>query len=299
MIKLKTVNGETIPVVGLGTYPFQGKEMANVVKEALKIGYRLIDTSDDYRGESGIGLAIDELSEIGLKREDVFLQTKITDDDSYDDEPLAGFFFNKNSRFMKKHTVEDIVREKVDNSLYEMHTDYLDSLLIHQPYPDYYEEIWEVLIKLKKEGKVRYIGVSNFYERHLKKLNYSNEVPEINQIYMSPIGIKKNDVDYCNKEGIQLMTYSPLIDINAGRLSVGETLFHELQRKYGKTLAQIVLRWNVERGSIPLARSRNEERLRENFDIMSFSLTKDEVDCISELNRDFQYLPTSRICPGF
>ena len=218
MIKLKTVKGEIIPAVGLGTYPFQGGDMANVVKKALEIGYRLIDTSDDYRGESGIGLAIDGLSEIGLKREDIFLQTKITDDDSYDDEPLSGLFFNKNSRFMKRHTVEDVVREKVDNSLYEMHTDYLDSLLIHQPYPDYYEEIWEVLIKLKKEGKVRYIGVSNFYERHLEKLKYCDIIPEINQIYMSPIGIKTKDVDYCNKEGIQLMTYSPLIDIKAGRL---------------------------------------------------------------------------------
>lgn len=299
MIKLKTANGGIIPAVGLGTYPFQGREMANVVKKALEIGYRLIDTSDDYRGESGIGLAMDELSEIGLMREDVFLQTKITDDDSYDDEPFAGHFFNKKSPFMKRHTVEDVVREKVENSLYEMHTDYIDSLLIHQPYPDFYEEIWEVLIKLRKEGKVRYIGVSNFYERHLEKLKCSGEKPEINQIYMSPIGIKTKDVDYCNKEGIQLMTYSPLIDIKAGRLLIGETLFHDLQVKYRKTLAQIVLRWNVERGSIPLARSKNESRLRENFDIMDFSLTKDEVDNISGLNRDFQYLPTSRICPGF
>lgn len=299
MEKLTTANGNLVPSVGLGTYPFQGSLMADVVKKALKIGYRLIDTSDDYRGESGIGMAVKELSDIGLKREDIFLQTKITDNDSYDDEPLAGLFFNKYSKFMKRHSVEEVVREKVQDSLFEMHTDYIDSLLIHQPYPDYYEEIWDVLIQLKKEGLVRYIGVSNFYKRHLEQLKGKEEFPQINQIYLSPIGIKQQDVDYCNNENIQLMTFSPLIDIRTRRVPAGNGVFNELQGKYGKSLAQIVLRWNVERGSIPLARSRNESRLKENFDIFDFSLTKEEVDGISSLNRDFQYLPTSRICPGF
>ena len=299
MEKLTTANGNLVPSVGLGTYPFQGSLMADVVKKALTIGYRLIDTSDDYRGESGIGMAVKELSDIGLKREDIFLQTKITDNDSYDDEPLAGLFFNKYSKFMKRHSVEEVVREKVQDSLFEMHTDYIDSLLIHQPYPDYYEEIWDVLIQLKKEGLVRYIGVSNFYKRHLEQLKGKEEFPQINQIYLSPIGIKQQDVDYCNNENIQLMTFSPLIDIRTRRVPAGNGVFNELQGKYGKSLAQIVLRWNVERGSIPLARSRNESRLKENFDIFDFSLTKEEVDGISSLNRDFQYLPTSRICPGF
>lgn len=299
MEKLTTANGNLVPSVGLGTYPFQGRLMADVVKTALKIGYKLIDTSDDYRGESGIGVAVKELSDIGLKREDIFLQTKITDNDSYDDEPLAGLFFNKYSKFMKRHSVEEIVREKVKDSLFEMHTDYIDSLLIHQPYPDYYEEIWDVLIQLKKEGMVRYIGVSNFYKRHLEQLKGKEEFPQINQIYLSPIGIKQQDVDYCNNENIQLMTFSPLIDIRTRRVPAGNGVFNELQGKYGKSLAQIALRWNVERGSIPLARSRNESRLKENFDIFDFSLTKEEVDGISSLNRDFQYLPTSRICPGF
>ena len=299
MEKLTTSNGNLVPSVGLGTYPFQGSLMADVVKKALTIGYRLIDTSDDYRGESGIGMAVKELSDIGLKREDIFLQTKITDNDSYDDEPLAGLFFNKYSKFMKRHSVEEVVREKVQDSLFEMHTDYIDSLLIHQPYPDYYEEIWDVLIQLKKEGLVRYIGVSNFYKRHLEQLKGKEEFPQINQIYLSPIGIKQQDVDYCNNENIQLMTFSPLIDIRTRRVPAGNGVFNELQGKYGKSLAQIVLRWNVERGSIPLARSRNESRLKENFDIFDFSLTKEEVDGISSLNRDFQYLPTSRICPGF
>ena len=299
MKSLKTLSDAIVPPVGLGTFPFQGRKMADVVKSALKNGYRLIDTSDDYRGEKGIGIAISELGELGLKREDIFVQTKITDNDSYLDEPLSGVYFNKYSSFMKKHTVEEIVREKVCDSLYEMKIDYLDSLLIHQPYPDFIEEIWDVFIKLKKEGVVRYIGVSNFYARHLEQLRNTEVFPEINQIYLSPIGIRQSDVDYCNNHGVQLMTYSPLIDIRTGRLPKSSPIFKDLQNKYNKTLSQIILRWNIDRGSMPMARSSNTLRQKENIDIQDFCLTKEEVENISSLNENYQYLPTSTICPGF
>ncbi len=300
MVKLlKTVSNVTVPPVGLGTFPFQGRKMADIVKTALKNGYRLIDTSDDYRGEHGLGIAIEELHELGLQREDIFIQTKITDNDSYLDEPLSGLYFNKNSSFMKKHTVEEIVREKVCDSLFEMKTDYLDSLLIHQPYPEYIEEIWNVFISLKKEGIVRYIGVSNFYARHLEQLLGFEEFPEINQIYMSPIGTRQDDVDYCNSHDVLLMTYSPLIDIRTGRIPKSAAIFRDLQNKYNKSLSQIILRWNIDRGSIPMARSSNESRQKENIDILDFSLTNEEIDCISSMNMNYQYLPTSRICPGF
>lgn len=299
MKALRTASNAIVPPVGLGTYPFQGKEMAAVVKSALKHGYRLIDTADDYRGEHGIGLAVTELQELELKREDIFLQTKITDNDSYIDEPLSGVFFNRYSSFMKRHSVEEIVREKVNDSLYEMKTDYIDSLLIHQPYPDYIEEIWDVFIQLKKEGVVRYIGVSNFYVRHLELLKGAEVFPEINQIYLSPIGTRQDDVDYCNRHGVQLMTYSPLIDTRTGRIPKNSPIFTSLQKKYKKSLSQIILRWNIDRGSMPMARSRNILRQMENLDVLDFELTQEEINSISSLNRDYQYLPTSRICPGF
>lgn len=299
MKSLTTLSNAHVPPIGLGTYPFQGRQMANVVKSALKNGYRLIDTADDYRGEHGIGIAVSELQELGLKREDIFLQTKITDNDSYIDEPLSGVFFNKYSSFMKRHSVEEIVREKVNDSLYEMKTDYLDSLLIHQPYPDYIKEIWDVFMKLKKEGVVRYIGVSNFYVRHLELLKDAEVFPEINQVYLSPIGTRQEDVDYCNRSGVQLMTYSPLIDIRTGRIPKTSSIFTSLQEKYKKSLSQIILRWNIDRGSMPMARSSNASRQKENLDILDFSLTQEEIDSISSLNTDYQYLPTSRICPGF
>ena len=218
-MKLTNIKGVEIPMIGLGTFPFQGRVMADMVLNASKIGYRLFDTADDYRGESGIGLAVSELDSIGLTREDLFLQTKISDNNAHTDEPLKGIFFNPNSKFMKRHTVDEIVREKIATSLREMKTNYLDSLLIHYPFPGYIVDIWKVMIELKKEGLVRYIGVSNFHERHIQKLiDATNVVPDINECYISPIGTKQTLVDYCNSIQCLFMTYSPLMDMAAGRV---------------------------------------------------------------------------------
>ena len=297
MIKLTTKSGVNIPPVGLGTFPFQGEEMCKVVLDALKIGYRLIDTSDDYRGESGIGLAVDKLADVGLTRHDVFILTKVTDDDSYDDEPLTGVYFNKNSKFMKRHSVEEVVREKVKNSLYQMHTDYLDALLIHQPYPDYLVDIWKVFIELKKEGVVRYIGVSNFHERHIETLVEATGVwPEINESYASPVGTKQQLVGYCTNNNCQFITYSPLMEVATGRISNKD--LQSIIDKYHKSLAQIVIRWNIDRGCIPLPKSRKADRLAENFNVFDFQLTADEMEMINGLNCDYQHLVESLICAG-
>lgn len=290
--------GEAIPTVGLGTFPFQGGVMRDMVVNASQAGYRLFDTSDDYRGESGIGMAVDFLAQTGeLKREELFLQTKISDNNAYGDEPLKGVFFNPNSRFMQRHTVEEVIREKVATSLREMHTNYLDSLLIHYPFPGYYVEVWKVMIELKKEGIVRYIGVSNFHERHLKTLiDKTGVIPEINEVYISPIGTKQNLVEFCNSHNCLLMTYSPLMDVAANRIP--QKKIQPLLDKYQKSLAQIILRWNIERGCIPLPKTKNPRRLQENFNIFDFSLAQDEVQLISSLNYDYQYLVESKICPG-
>lgn len=298
MERLFSKNKEIIPPIGLGTFPFQGRQMADVVKASVQLGYRLFDTSDDYRGESGIGLAIKELSEQGIcKREDLFLQTKISDNNAYDDEPLKGVFFNSNSQFMKRHTVEEVVRDKVSTSLRELQTDYLDSLLIHYPFPDYYMEVWKVMILLQEEGIVRHIGVSNFHERHIDQLaQKTGVIPEINELYISPIGAKQGLVDYCLKHNCQVITYSPLMDVSANRIPKDKLM--PLMEKYHKSLAQIVLRWNIERGCIPLPKSKNSRRMKENFDVFDFHLTDDEIQLISDLNYDYQYLVESKICPG-
>jgi diketogulonate reductase-like aldo/keto reductase len=293
MPELKTLSGKIIPGIGLGTYPFQGQVMADMVRKAVKVGYCLIDTADDYRGESGIGLAV---ASGFFKREDVFLQTKISNDTAYADEPLAGKYFNKYSQVMERHSVMEIVREKVATSLREMKTDYLDSLLIHYPYPGFFEDIWDTMIKLQNEGVVRYIGVSNFHHRHIDVIKKIGKSPDINEIYISPIGTKQEQIEYSKESDIQLMSYSPLMDISHNRIP--EEQFADIIDKYHKSFSQIILRWNVDRGCIPLPKTKNINRLRENFDIFDFSLTEEEILRISSLNVDFQILPESKICPG-
>ena len=297
-MKLTNKRGKEIPFIGLGTFPLQGRELADVVRKSVEVGYRLFDTADDYRGESGIGIAIKELVRSNVcKREDLFLQTKISDNNAHADEPLIGVYFNENSKFMKRHSAEETVREKVAISLREMGTDYLDSLLIHYPYPNYYIEIWKAMIKLKNEGVVRYIGVSNFHEKHIENLiNESGVCPEINEVYASPIGIKKDLVDYCNKQGCLFMTYSPLKDLASNRIPVSQ--IRPIADKYKKTIAQIILRWNIERRCLPLPKSQSPKRLLENFDVWNFCLTEDEVETINELNYDYQFIVESKICPG-
>lgn len=297
MKQLVNKKGEAIPRVGLGTYPFEGRVMADMVKNAVNVGYRLFDTADDYRGEPGIGMAVRELSKEGFNRDELFLQTKISDNNAHEDEPLKGIYFNPTSEFMQRHTVAELVREKVSTSLRDMNTDYIDSLLLHYPFPNYIVDIWKTMIDLRNEGVVRYIGVSNFHERHIEQLITSTGVtPDINEVYVSPIGIKKDLVDYCNNHDILVMPYSPLMDVAHGKIS--EERLRPIMEKYNKSMAQVVLRWNMERGCFPLPKTKNPKRLTENFNIFDFSLTDEEVDVISSLNYDNQYLVESKICPG-
>ena len=182
-------------------------------------------------------------------------------------------------------------------SLREMRTDYIDSILIHLPYYQYFEEIWKVLCQLKKEGVARYIGVSNFSNRHIEKLLANgDECPSINEIYISPLGTKQDRIDFAKEKDIQVMTYSPLIDIAHNNLPAD--YFASLMVKYHKTLAQIIIRWNIDRGCIPLPKTQNIQRLKENFDVFDFRLTDDEIAYINDLNCNYQYLIESKICPG-
>ena len=297
MIELTTKNGTPLPFIGLGTYPLQGESMAKMVIEAFNIGYRLIDTSDDYRGETGLGMAISRLStDTDLKREDIFIQTKISQDNAYGDEPLEGIWFNRFSKYQNRHSIEEVVMDKISTSLRELRTDYLDSLLIHYPFPGYYFEVWKVMRKLKEQGVVRYIGVSNFHVQHIEKLKALGECPSINEIYISPIGTKQEDINYASKNGIQIMTYSPLIDVVHGNLD--NSILEPIAKKYNKTKPQIIIRWNIERGCIPLPRTQNPKRLAGNFDVFDFKLTSEEINVISAMNRNHQYLVESKQCPG-
>lgn len=298
MIQLTNKKGQIIPFIGLGTFPFQGEIMADMVASAVAEGYRLFDTADDYRGEPGIGMALEALAQKGIcAREDLFLQTKISDNNAHADEPLIGVYFNPNHPFMKRHSASEVVREKVATSLRAMQTSYIDSLLIHYPYPDYYIEIWKEMIRLKEDGLVRYIGVSNFHARHIKRLFEETGIfPDINEIYISPISTKESLVSYCLEHNCIPMTYSPLKDEARGRINM-QTI-NPIANKYGKSPAQVILRWNIDRGCLPLPKTKTPSRLKENFNIWDFSLSEEEVRQISLLNKDYQFLVESKICPG-
>lgn len=296
MKELKTLSGLPVPPIGLGTFPLQGREMADTVLAAAQIGYRLIDTSDDYRGETGIGIACSELyQKTGLKREDLFFQTKISQDNSYWDDPLDGVWFNPNSIHQKLHTVRDVVREKVSISLREMKTQYIDSVLIHYPFPGYYYEIWEELISLKNEGIIRYIGVSNFFQKHIEVIKKSGEIPAINEVFFSPLCTRENLLSFLNNNNIMPLCYSPLLGVKG---KIAEEALSQIMNKYNKSLSQIILRWHVDRGCIPIPKSKNKNRLKVNFSILDFSLTQEEVQYINSFNQDFVVAAESLYCPG-
>lgn len=296
MTLLKTLSGLEVPRLGLGTFPLQGRQMADVLITAARLGYKLIDTSDDYRGETGIGLGVSELyNKTGLKRDDIFLQTKISQDNSYGDEPLDGVWFNPNSIFQQRHTVKEVVRDKINISLREMKTEYLDSLLIHYPFPGYYEEVWEELIEVQKEGIVRYIGVSNFFPKHIEKLKYSNAIPAINELYLSPLCTRNAMLKYFKEYEIVPMCYSPLLGVKG---KIAQDIINPLMEKYKKSFNQIILRWHVDRGCIPLAKTKSENRLYENFNIFDFKLEDSDIEILSALDVGQVVLAESKYCPG-
>lgn len=297
MNQLTTKSGLTVPAVGLGTFPLKGNEMKKAMLTAIKIGYRLFDSSDDYQNEDGIGSGLVQAISDGLiNREDVFLQTKVSDCDSYINDYRQNAYFTRYSTLMHRFSVREIVRSKVHNSLKEMQTSYLDSVLLHFPYPGFYEEMWEALIELKKEGLVRYVGVSNFNVRELESLKKYEIKPQINEIYISPFGTKKDVVDYCNENCIQLMTYSPL-GVLKNKVFKNTTI-SELMKKHGKSMAQIILKWNSQIGSIALPKSSNRERLLENFSLSDFELSPHEMEVLNNLDFGHQYMPISKECPG-
>jgi diketogulonate reductase-like aldo/keto reductase len=296
---IRLSNGILIPKLGMGTYPLQGNALINIIDHGVRIGYRLIDTSDDYKNEEYIGVAVKRLiSEGQCTRNELFLQTKISDNGSYSDEPLRGKYFCKYSNYMKTVSVYEVVEEKINNSMKQFQTDYLDCVLIHVPYPDFYIKIWKALEIFYKNGVIRVIGVSNFEERNIENIKKECEIlPMINQLYLSPIGTKKRLIEYCQNNNIQVMTYSPLIDIK--RRLYNNKVILKLCKKYNKSMAQILLRWNIQCGSIPLPKTASKLRLEENAKIFDFDLSYEDMNLLDNLNYDFQYLPLSKMCPGF
>lgn len=289
-------NGMKIPLLGMGTYPLKGKELENAMCDAVEVGYRLFDTAHAYGNEDSFGAALKVLyQKTGVKRESLLLETKVGE------RLLRGigdgkFFYRTPTNDGKN--VEKSVRAQVEKSLRLFNTDYLDIVLIHWPYPDFLSEIWLALETLYKEGSIRAIGVSNFRERHLKKiLEVASVVPAINQIEVSPLNTRNDQIAFCMQKNIQVEVYSPLMSLKLPKIK-NNAILKKLCSKYGCSLAQLILKWDLERGLVPIPKSGVKERLSQNINL-DFKISDEDVEKISGLNENYQYLPESIYCPGF
>ena len=249
-------NGVKMPSIGFGTYKSgSDEETAKIIKYALNIGYRQIDTASFYGNEVGIGNGI---KESGINREDIFLVTKLWNDDHGYDKTIEAF----------------------NKSLERLQVDYIDLYLIHWP-NKLNSETWKAFEHLYKTGKVKSIGVCNFKIGHLEELKKTAEImPMVNQVEIHPQSSKNDMLRYCEENNIQLVAWSPIM---RGKLFSNELILG-LAEKYKKTIAQIILRWHVQRGIIPIPKSSNEGRIKENLSIFDFELSNDDMSIIDSLN---------------
>jgi len=254
-------NGVEMPWLGLGVFQVKdGEEVISSVKTALEVGYRSIDTAAIYKNEEGVGQAIVESN---VPREELFITTKLWNADQGYETALAAF----------------------EKSLEKLGLEYLDLYLIHWPLPSQgkYVETWRALEKLYKDGRVRAIGVSNFKVHHLADIIANCEIkPMVNQVEYHPRFNQRELHDFCKKNGIQLEAWSPLMQ---GGLLDDPTLV-EIAKKYNKSTAQIIIRWDIQTGVVTIPKSVKPHRIAENADIFDFELSQEDLEKINALNQD-------------
>ncbi|MCM3673756.1 aldo/keto reductase [Peribacillus simplex] len=261
-------NGVKMPWFGLGVFKVEeGPELVNAVKVAIKHGYRSIDTAAIYENEEGVGQGIREgLKEAGISREDLFVTSKVWNADLGYESTIAAY----------------------EKSLKKLGLEYLDLYLIHWPVKGKYKEAWRALETLYKEGKVKAIGVSNFQIHHLKDLMEDAEVkPMVNQVECHPRLTQKDIQAFCKEQGIQLEAWSPLMQ---GELLDNDVL-QAIASKHGKSVAQVILRWDLQNGIVTIPKSTKEHRIVENSSVFDFELTEEEMNQIDGLNQNHRVGP--------
>lgn len=253
-------NGIQMPLLGLGVYEMYNKEAEQAVLDALEIGYRLIDTAAMYNNEPEIGNAVRQSN---LPRNEIFVTTKVGNPDQGYDSTLRAF----------------------DTSLQKLNMDYVDLYLVHWPIKGKRKDTWLALEKLYAEKKVKAIGVANYLIPFLKELKtYASVAPMLNQVEFTPWLFQKDLLDYCAEKSIQLQSYSP---ITRGKKFDDPRLL-SLCEKYGKSPAQIILRWNIEHGISTIPKSSNKERLQNNFATLQFTLLKEDVAFMDSFDEQFR-----------
>lgn len=259
MQTIKLNNGITCPVIGLGTFMLSPADAQKSTREALKMGYRLIDTANAYVNERAVGRGI---KESGVARKEVFLSTKLWPSE----------YENPNA---------------VDETLERLGVDYVDLLYIHQPAGNWLAG-YRQLEKALKEGKARSIGISNFEGKYIEELETKWETaPQFIQVEAHPYFTQKDLRVTLDKYGIKLMSWYPLG--HGDKSLIQEPVFAELGKKYGKTPAQVILRWHVQMGFVVIPGSKNVDHIKDNLNIMDFELTADEMAEIAKLDKGERY----------
>lgn len=258
---VELLNGVRMPRLGLGVWRSkEGSETENAVSAALQAGYRMIDTAALYENEASVGRAV---RSSGLPREEVFVTTKVWNSDQGYDSTLKAF-----------HT-----------SLDKLGLEYVDLYLVHWPVKGKYKETYRALETLYEEGKVKAIGVSNFLVHHLEDLMGACRIkPMVNQVEMHPRLTRKPLLEFCKREGIQAESWRPLMQ---GGFDI--PLLQELAVKYGKTPAQILIRWHLQLDVVTIPKSANAGRIRENAAVFDFKLSREDMERIDGLNEDHRF----------
>lgn len=254
---VKLNNGVKMPILGYGVYQTPPEETERCVLEALETGYRSIDTAQAYYNEEGVGNA---LAKCGIQREEIFITTKV---------------WISNAGYEK-------AKESIEESLRKLQTDYVDLLLIHQPFGDYYGT-YRAMEEAYKEGKARALGVSNFYpDRYLDLFHFAEIKPAVNQVETHVFQQQKTARKYMEKYGTQVMSWGPFAE---GKNDYFQNpVLKEIGDKHGKSVAQTALRFLIQNGVIVIPKSVHKSRMEENFNVFDFTLTEEEMKRIEALD---------------
>lgn len=255
---IKLSNGVKMPILGYGVYQVTPEECERCVSDALSVGYRSIDTAQAYFNEQNVG---DAVRKSGISREDIFLTTKV----------------------WISNAGEEKAARSIDDSLRKLQTDYIDLLLIHQPLGDYYGT-WRAMEAAYKAGKVRAIGVSNFYpDRFIDLAEHTEIKPMVNQVETHVFNQQVKAQEIMKKYGTQIMSWGPFAE---GRNDFfTNPVLAEIGVKYGKSVAQVALRYLLQRNVVVIPKSTHIERMRQNFDIFNFTLTDEDMAAIAALDK--------------
>lgn len=279
MIDIKLTNGVSMPGMVIGTNWMGKRELKKILHSAFNAGFRAIDTARDYGNEPIVGQALSEvLKETGISREEIFITTKIG-----------------NGQQQKGD-----INGEIEQSLSNLKTDYIDLWLMHWPYPGYFESTWDKMCEIyANTDKTRAIGVANYDIRHFRKLknNTNGIMPMVNQIEFHPLRTISTLREYMKTENITLEAYCPLCRL-ISPIKESEVL-KKLASKYNKSIGQIILRWHLQNNAIPIFKSYNPNRFKENIEIFDFSLSEEETAQISALNQNYKYHLESASCPGY